>query len=87
TLSYAPNSGDQNQIGDASDGPRHNVSAYGTYSYEGDGWSVTAGAGASVEGLAEQTPGQGRDEQDFYQAGVTVNLGNFGIGGAFEYYS
>src|SRR5262249_56616669 len=97
TLSYTPNGGDQNHtdgVGphlgmpfDSDNESRHNVSAYGTYSYEGDGWGLTAGAGASFEGHVEQAPGPNRDEQDFYQAGVNVNLGNFGIGGVFEYYN
>ncbi|HEV8392367.1 MAG TPA: porin, partial [Dongiaceae bacterium] len=96
TLSYTPES-DAERHGDGvgahlgmptnnDDHSRHNVSAYGTYSYEGDGWGVTAGAGASVEGHVEQTAGPDRDEQDFYQAGVNVNVGNFGVGGVVEYY-
>jgi predicted porin len=66
---------------------RHNVSAYGTYSYEGGGWGLTAGAGASFEGHVEQTPGPDRNEQQDYQVGINLNLGNFGVGGVFEYYN
>jgi len=97
TLSYTPNGGDESHVDgvgphvgmpvNADGESRHNVSAYGTYSYEGDGWGVTAGAGGSWEGNVEQAPGPDRGEQDFYQAGVNVNLGNFGIGGVFEYYN
>ena len=97
TGSYTPNGGDERH-GDGvgahlgmpanTDGEsRHNVSLYGTYSYEGDGWGLTAGAGASFEGHVEQAPGPDRDEQDFYQAGLNLTFGNFGVGGVFEYYN
>ena len=97
TMSYTPNGGDEDHIDGV--GPhlgmptnddeesRHNVSLYGTYSFEGDGWGVTAGAGASFEGHVEQSPGPDRDEQEFYQAGVNVSLGNFAVGGVFEYFN
>ena len=97
TLSYTPNGGDQTH--DQGVGPhvgmplntdgesRHNVSAYGTYSFEGDGWGLTAGAGASFEGHVEQGPGPDRKEQDFYQAGLNITFGNFAVGGVFEYYN
>jgi predicted porin len=96
-LSYTPNGGDEDHVdgvgphlgmpGNADGESRHNVSAYGTYSYEGDGWGVTGGGGASFEGHVEQSPGADRDEQEFYQAGVSVNLGSFAVGGAFEYFN
>jgi outer membrane protein OmpU len=97
TLSYTPNGGDERQ-GDGV-GPhlgmptnednesRHNVSAYGSYSYEGDGWGVTTGAGASFEGHVEQAPGPNRDEQDFYQVGVNITFGSFAAGGVLEYFN
>jgi predicted porin len=97
TLSYTPNGGDERH-GDGvgahtgmpanADGEaRHNVSAYGAYSFEGDGWGLTAGAGASLEGHVEQAPGPDRDEQENYQAGLNVTFGNFGVGGVLEYYN
>ena len=97
TGSYTPNGGDERH-GDGvgahtgmplnSDGEsRHNVAAYLSYSYEGDGWGLTAGGGASFEGHVEQQPGPDRDEQDFYQAGVNLTFGNFAVGGVFEYYN
>ncbi len=58
-----------------------------TYSYEGDGWGLTAGGGGSFEGHVEQSPGADRDEQQFYQAGLNLTFGNFAVGGAFEYYN
>jgi outer membrane protein OmpU len=96
TGSYTPNGGDERH-GDGvgahlgmpanSDGEsRHNVSAYLSYSYEGDGWGLTAGGGASFEGHVEQGPGPDRDEQDFYQTGLNLTFGNFSVGGVFEYY-
>ncbi len=67
---------------------RHDLAAYLTYSFEGDGWGLTAGAGGSWEGHVESTKGGGanRDEAAFYQAGLNLTFGNFGIGGVFEYF-
>jgi hypothetical protein len=97
TLSYTPNGGDEDHIDGVgphlgmpanTDGEsRHNVAAYGTYSFEGDGWGLTAGAGASFEGHVEQQPGADRDEQEFYQAGLNLTFGNFAVGGVFEYFN
>ena len=97
TGSYTPNGGDERH-GDGvgahlgmpanTDGEsRHNVSGYLSYSYDGDGWGLTAGAGASFEGHVEQAPGPDRDEQDFYQAGLNLTFGNFSVGGVFQYYN
>jgi outer membrane protein OmpU len=96
-LSYTPNGGDERQ-GDGV-GPhlgmpfnedeesRHNFAAYGSYTYEGDGWGLTAGAGGSFEGQVEQSPGPNRDEQQFYQAGLNLTFGQFAVGGTVEYYN
>jgi len=101
TVSYTPNGGDQDHtqgvgphIGmptnsdnaDLSGESRHNLSAYGTYSFEGDGWGLTAGAGGSWEGHVEEVPGPDRDPQDFYQAGLNLTFGNFAVGGVVEYF-
>ena len=97
TLSYTPES-DAERHGDGVGGhvgmplnndnqSRHNVSIYGTYSFEGDGWGLTAGAGASFEGHVEQTAGPDRDEQENYQAGLNLTFGNFAVGGVFEYFN
>jgi predicted porin len=96
TVSYTPNGGDQDHnqgVGPHtgmpinSDGEsRHNISAYATYSFEGDGWGLTAGGGGSWEGHVEQQPGPDRDEQQAYQAGLNFTFGNFAVGGVFEYY-
>jgi outer membrane protein OmpU len=97
TVSYTPNGGDEDHtdgvgphIGmpvNADGESRHNVSAYGTYQYEGDGWGLNAGAGGSFEGHVEQQPGQNRDEQQFYQADVNLTFGQFSVGGVVEYYN
>jgi len=98
-FSYTPNGSDEDQTAADGTGPhngmpvnvdresRHNVAAYGTYSFEGDGWGLTAGAGASFEGHVEQEPGEDREEQDFYQAALNLTFGNFAVGGAFEYFN
>jgi outer membrane protein OmpU len=102
-LSYTPNGGDErhsvagsNEEGgphlgmpvNNDDESRHNVSLYGTYSYEGDGWGLTAGAGASFEGQVEQAAGaQDREKSDFYQGALNLSFGNFAIGGVFEYFN
>ena len=96
-LSYTPNGGDERHgdgvgahIGmpfNSDEESRHNFSAYGTYSYEGDGWGLTAGAGGSFEGHVENSPGPDRDEQQFYQTGLNLTFGNFSVGGTFEYYN
>ncbi|NJM92672.1 MAG: porin, partial [Rhodospirillaceae bacterium] len=98
TGSYTPNGGDERH-GDGvgahlgmpanADGEsRHNVAAYLSYQFDGDGWGLTAGAGASFEGHVEQQAANpDRDEQEFYQAGLNLTFGNFSVGGVFEYYN
>jgi len=95
TVSYTPSENSENHtdqggphVGmptDVDGKSRHNLSAYGTYSYEGDGWGLTGGLGGAWEGHVEQQPGPDRDEQDFYQAGLNLTIGNFAFGGVFEY--
>jgi hypothetical protein len=96
-LSYTPSAGDESHV--QTGGPhvgmptnvdgesRHNVSIYATYSYEGDGWGLTWGGGASFEGHVEQQTGPDREEQDFYQTGLNLSFGNFAVGGVFEYFN
>lgn len=62
------------------------VLLYGTYSLEGDGWGLNAGAGASFEGQIEQQAILGGEEHERYQAGVNVTFGNVAVGGVFEYF-
>jgi len=96
TASYTPNGGDERHTDGV--GPhigmplnedsesRHNVSVYGTYSYDGDGWGLNAGLGGSWEGHVEHQPGADRSEQSFYQGAVNLTFGNFAVGGVFEYF-
>lgn len=96
TASYTPNGGDETH--DDGVGPhvgmpfnrdnesRHNVSVYGNYSFEGEGWGLNAGAGGSWEGHVEQQPGPDRNEQSLYQAALNLTFGSFAVGGVFEYY-
>jgi len=97
-LSYTPNGGDERHVDVGGphlgmpvnvDGEsRHNLSIYATYSYEGDGWGLTWGGGASFEGHVEQTDGDSdREESDFYQTGLNLSFGNFAVGGVFEYFN
>jgi predicted porin len=97
SLSYTPNGGDQNHTDVAGphigmpfnndDESRHNVSAYLTYTFAGDGWGVTWGGGGSFEGHVEEAPGPDRKKQQFYQTGLNFTFGNFSVGGVFEYYN
>ena len=97
-LSYTPNGGDETHqdvggphIGmpvNIDEESRHNAALYATYTYEGDGWGLTAGGGGSFEGQVEQTNGgDDRDEQQFYQGDLNLAFGNFSIGGVFAYYN
>jgi predicted porin len=64
------------------------VSAYATYSYEGEGWGLTAGLGGSWEINKDDIPGVADfEEQDFYQAGLNLSFGNFSFGVAAEYFN
>ena len=84
-LSYTP-SGDKKSHAEASarisacrsnedDASRHNVSLYGTYSYETEDWYLQVGAGGSWEGNVEKADGgPNREESDFYQAGILVGF-------------
>jgi outer membrane protein OmpU len=65
---------------------RHNFSTYLTYSYEGEGWGVSAGGGGSWQGHVEKSVGPDREEAAAYQAGLNFTFGNFGVGGVFEYF-
>ena len=80
-----PHTGMPVNVDDAS---RHNVSVYGTYSYEADEWHLQIGAGGSWEGNVEKADGEpNREESDFYQAGILAGFGDFEIGASFEYYN
>ncbi len=70
------------------DASRHNVSAYGVYSYEAETWHLQLGAGGSWEGNVEKAKGgPNREESEFYQAGMLVGFGDLMIGASFNYYN
>jgi hypothetical protein len=99
TGSYTPNGGDETHgdgvgphVGmpfNSDEESRHNLSAYLSYSFEGDGWGLTAGGGASFEGHVEESDAGAADRQaqDFYQGGLNLTFGNFAVGGVFEYFN
>ena len=62
------------------------ASVYLTYSYQGRDWGLIWGGGASWEMGTGDSDRFDHDDQDFYQTGLTVDIGRFSIGGAFEYY-
>lgn len=65
---------------------RHNVSAYAVYTYEGDGWDLNWGGGGAWTGQMESIPGNADANRSAYQTGLTLGIGDFSIGGAFEYF-
>ena len=100
TASYTPNGGDEDQIDGV--GPhlgmpvntlgesRHNTSVAINYGYEGQDWGLAASLGGSWEGHKEEGGFPGSlpiKEQDFYQAGINLSIGNFAIGVGGEYYN
>ncbi len=102
TLSYTPNPRDETHIDGV--GPHlgmpgkspgdgqsnYDASAYLTYSYEGRGWGVTWGGGASFEGEIDDTEDfvdERFDEREFYQTGLNFDFGRLSIGGVFEYFN
>jgi outer membrane protein OmpU len=62
------------------------ASVYLTYSYQGSDWGLTWGGGASWEMGTDDSEIFDPNDQDFYQTGLTIDVGRFSIGGAFEYY-
>jgi predicted porin len=96
-LSRAPDDGDTPlrdgfgaDFGMPTDGagdPLRDLSVYGAYLLEGDGWSLTAGAGASLEGQVEESAGPDRARPESYQLGVNITFGDFAVAGVLEYYN
>jgi predicted porin len=96
-LSYTP-SGDKKSQSDGvgphlgmprneEDASRHNVSLYGTYSYETEDWYLQVGAGGSWEGNVEKADGgPNREESEFYQGGMLVGFGAFEVGAVLAFY-
>ena len=102
TASYTPSGGDETHgdgvgahVGMPINTPgesRHNTSVALNYGYEGDGWGLAASLGGSWEGHREEDNDNfgganvSFGEQDFYQAGINLFIGNFAIGVGGEIY-
>ena len=101
TASYTPNGGDETHgdgvgthVGMPVHTPgesRHNTSVALNYGYEGDDWGLAASLGGSWEGHKEEDNeffggNVNFGEQDFYQAGINLFIGNFAIGVGGEIY-
>ena len=73
--------------GHADSTSRHNFSGYASYSYEGDDWGLTFGAGAEFEGAVDDdgTGDSDRNLADHYQTGLILNFGRLSLGGSFMY--
>src|SRR5688572_3325691 len=103
TTSYTPSGADETHgdgvgahIGMPTNTPgqsRHNTSAPLNYGYEGDGWGLAASLGGSWEGHKEEDNDSfgganvNFGEQDFYQAGLNLFIGNFAVGVGGEIYN
>jgi len=70
------------------DGTAHHIaSAYATYAYEGEAWSLNWGGGGSwqLKRNNDTTLNDGKSEA--YQTSGVVTFGGFSIGGIFEYFN
>jgi outer membrane protein OmpU len=94
-VTYAPNANAEGQsnggphVGMPSENPGdagHVVSAYATYNYAGEGWGLTAGGGAVVDGHVEHGADALSEAGAAYQGDLNLTFGNFSIGGAIEYW-
>lgn len=70
------------------DGTAHHiVTAYATYTYEGEDWGLTWGGGGSWQLKRNGTGGGVSDgRSNAYQTSGAVTFGAFAVGGAFEYF-
>jgi predicted porin len=65
----------------------NNFSAYGTYNYSGDDWSISWGAGASFEtAFRKDTANNLSARSSMYQTALNLSFGNLSAGVAAEYY-
>jgi hypothetical protein len=69
------------------DGTFHHAAGfYATYDYAGDGWGVDWGGGISHQFAFNHTTGGNDGRSTYYQTGLNVSIGNFGIGAVGEYF-
>jgi hypothetical protein len=96
-VSYTPSSNarDYTQVGvDGAGTPTnpdgtalHIVTAYATYSYENDDWSMTWGGGGSWQTRFNRSgPDINDGRSQAYQTSASMTFGPIGIGGAYEYF-
>ncbi len=64
---------------------RNIVDVYGLFTRNFDGWGVQWGGGGSWASSLGGDPTDTQKKAAFYQSGLNVNIGNFSIGGGFEY--
>jgi hypothetical protein len=64
----------------------HAAGFYATYDYAGDGWGVDWGGGVSHQFAFNHDVGGNDGRSTFYQTGLNVSIGNFGIGAVGEYF-
>src|SRR3569623_367266 len=64
----------------------HTLSAYATYSYEGDGWGLDWGGGGSWQTKFNHTVDTNDGKTSEYQTGLNLTFGSFSVGGVMEYF-
>jgi len=80
------NNAGTNDIGDGgAAGQKHIFGAYGTYSFQGDGWGIDLGGGGVWATGARTDDGINDGKTSLYQTAATVTIGGFAVGGIFEY--
>ncbi len=96
-VSYTPsaNASDYTQVGvngagtpSNPDGTAHHiVTAYATYTYEGEDWSMTWGGGGSWQTKFNRTGGDANDgRSQAYQTSGYFSFGSIVLGAAYEYF-
>jgi hypothetical protein len=95
-VSYTPsgNAEDYTQVGVNGSGTptnpdgtaHHIVTAYVTYTYEGEDWGLTWGGGGSWQTKFNEAPGVNDGRSSAYQTSGAVTFGAFAVGGFFQYF-
>lgn len=96
SVSYTPsaNAEDYTQVGVNGSGTptnpdgtaHHIVTAYATYTYEGEDWGLTWGGGGSWQLGFNEAPGVNDGKSSAYQTSGAVTFGAFAVGGFFQYF-
>jgi hypothetical protein len=65
----------------------HIVTAYATYTYEGEDWNMTWGGGGSWQSMFNRSgPGGNDGRSQAYQTSGSLPFGSIAVGGFFEYF-